>query len=81
MEWFSVLMLLLLANGVFLPLEVALNRAWGVVKGRNLVMNQVLSTGLIFVCGALALLSAVITAAAPALWLAFSAPTQLCPSC
>jgi len=68
MEWFSVLMLLLLANGVFLPLEVALNRAWGVTKGRNLVMNQLVSTGLIFVCGALALLSAVITASAPMLW-------------
>jgi uncharacterized BrkB/YihY/UPF0761 family membrane protein len=61
MEWFSVLMLLLLANGVFLPLEVALNRAWGVAKSRNLLMNQVVSTGLIFVCGVLALLSAVIT--------------------
>jgi YihY family inner membrane protein len=79
MEWFSVLMLLLLANGVFLPLEVALNRAWGVVKGRNLVMNQVLSTGLIFVCGALALLSAVITAAAPALWLAIFGADAVVP--
>jgi uncharacterized BrkB/YihY/UPF0761 family membrane protein len=78
MEWFSVLMLLLLANGVFLPLEVALNRAWGVTKGRNLVMNQLVSTGLIFVCGMLGLLSAVITASAPALWLAiFGANTDV----
>ena len=60
-------------------LEVALNRAWGVAKGRNLVMNQVLSTGLIFVCGALALLSAVITAAAPALWLAIFGADAVVP--
>jgi len=68
LEWFSVLMLLLLATGIFLPLEVALNRAWGVTKSRNLVMNQLVSTGLVFVCGVLVLGSAVFTAAAPALW-------------
>lgn len=79
MEWVSVLMLLLLANGVFLPLEVALNRAWGVTKGRNLVMNQLVSTGLIFVCGALALLSAVVTASAPLLWQMISGPTGDAP--
>lgn len=79
LEWFSVLMLLLLANGVFLPLEVALNRAWGVAKGRNLVMNQLLSTGLIFVCGILALLSAVLTASAPALWKAVAGADAVVP--
>lgn len=68
MEWVSVLLLLFTANGVFLPLEVALNRAWGVVKGRNLLMNQLVSTGLIFVCGALALLSAVVTGAGRIFW-------------
>ena len=68
MEWVSVLLLLLIANGVFLPLEVALNRAWGVVKGRNLLMNQVISTGLIFTCGILALLSATATASGRILW-------------
>lgn len=68
MEWVSVLLLLLIANGVFLPLEVALNRAWGVVKGRNLLMNQLVSTGLIFTCGVLALLSAVATASGRVLW-------------
>lgn len=68
MEWVSVLLLLLIANGVFLPLEVALNRAWGVVKGRNLLMNQLVSTGLIFTCGILALLSAVVTASGRILW-------------
>ena len=68
MEWVSVLLLLLIANGVFLPLEVALNRAWGVVKGRNLLMNQLVSTGLIFTCGVLALLSAVATASGRVIW-------------
>jgi membrane protein len=68
MEWVSVLLLLLIANGVFLPLEVELNRAWGVVKGRNLLMNQLVSTGLIFTCGILALLSAAVTASGRVLW-------------
>lgn len=67
-EWISVVLLLLIANGVFLPLEVALNRAWGVVKGRNLLMNQLVSTGLIFTCGILALFSASITGSGRALW-------------
>jgi YihY family inner membrane protein len=68
LEWVSVLLLLFTANGVFLPLEVALNRAWGVVKGRTLLMNQFVSTGLIFTCGILALLSAVVTGAGRVLW-------------
>ena len=67
-EWVSVVLLLLIANGVFLPLEVALNRAWGVVKGRNLLMNQLVSTGLIFTCGILALLSAAVTGSGRVLW-------------
>lgn len=67
-EWISVVLLLLIANGVFLPLEVALNRAWGVVKGRNLLMNQLVSTGLIFTCGVLALFSASITGSGRVMW-------------
>jgi membrane protein len=31
----SMLLLLFSANGVFLPLEVALNRAWGAAKNRS----------------------------------------------
>jgi YihY family inner membrane protein len=78
MEWVSVLLLLFTANGVFLPLEVALNRAWGVVKGRNLLMNQVISTGLIFTCGILALASAMVTATGGVLWqTVFGATTQV----
>ena len=59
---FSILLLLFTANGIFEPLEVALNRAWGIAKNRSFVKNQLISLGLIFACGALALLSASLTA-------------------
>ena len=79
LEWVSVLLLLFTANGVFLPLEVALNRAWGVAKGRNLLKNQVVSTLLIFTCGVLAMVSAVVTASAPALWQAIRGTQEAVP--
>ena len=58
----SMVLLLLTANGVFEPLEVALNRAWGVAKNRPYWKNQLVAFGLIFACGALALLSITFTA-------------------
>jgi YihY family inner membrane protein len=58
----SIFLLLFTANGVFEPLEVALNRAWGVRRNRSYVRNQVLSLGLIFLCGGLALASFMLTA-------------------
>jgi YihY family inner membrane protein len=58
----SLALLLFTANGVFEPLEVALNRAWGVTKNRSFVKNQMVSLGLIFVCGSLAMCSAIFTA-------------------
>jgi YihY family inner membrane protein len=58
----SVFLLLFTANGIFEPLEVALNRAWGVVKNRSYVKNQFISLGLIFVCGTLSLMSVGFTA-------------------
>ena len=58
----SVIMLLITSTGVFLPLEVALNRIWGFPKNRSYVMNQVVSLGLAFSCGLLALLSVALTA-------------------
>lgn len=61
LEWASMLLLLFVANGVFLPLEVALNRAWGVKENRSLVKNQVVSMGLIFACGGMGVLSAAFT--------------------
>jgi membrane protein len=45
--------LLATANGIFMPLEVAFNRIWGIQKNRNFISNQVISQGLIFGCGIL----------------------------
>ena len=58
----SIVLLLFTANGVFEPLEVALNRIWGIHKNRSFLRNQIVSLGLIFVCGGLALLSLMLTA-------------------
>ena len=59
----SVLMLLVSSTGVFLPLEVALNRVWGITKNRSYVMNQVVALGLAAGIGTVALISVAITAA------------------
>lgn len=61
-QYISVLVLFFTANGVFEPLEVALNRVWGVRTNRSFLRNQILSLGLIFACGALILLSLSLTA-------------------
>ena len=42
----SVLMILISCTGIFLPLEVALNQAWGVTKSRNYIANQLVAFGL-----------------------------------
>ncbi|WP_348264562.1 YihY/virulence factor BrkB family protein [Telmatobacter sp. DSM 110680] len=42
----SLLMILVSCTGIFLPLEVALNQAWGVAKSRNYLLNQVVAFGL-----------------------------------
>jgi membrane protein/epoxyqueuosine reductase len=43
---FSLIMILIACTGIFLPLEVALNQAWGVTKSRNYLHNQVIAFGL-----------------------------------
>jgi len=58
----SIVLLLLTANGIFEPLEVALNRAWGVANNRSYIRNQILSFFMIILCGGLALGSVVLTA-------------------
>jgi len=58
----SMFLLLFTANGVFEPLEVALNRTWGVTRNRPYWRNQLVALGMIFACGALALLSLMLTA-------------------
>lgn len=57
----SILLLLFTATGIFEPLEVALNRAWNTVN-RSYLRNQILSLGMIFACGSLAMVSATFTA-------------------
>jgi len=58
----SMFLLLFTANGVFEPLEVALNRTWGVATNRPYWKNQLVALGMIFACGGLALLSLILTA-------------------
>jgi YihY family inner membrane protein len=59
----SVVTLLISSTGVFLPLEVALNRVWKVPKNRSYLRNQLISLGLAGVVGVLALFSIAFTAA------------------
>jgi membrane protein len=61
-EIISIVLLLFTANGIFVPLEVALNHVWGIPKNRSYLRNQIVSLALIFGCGGLALLSLGITA-------------------
>jgi membrane protein len=58
----SVIMLLISSTGVFLPLEVALNRVWGVAENRSYLMNQLISVGLALAVGLLAITSIALTA-------------------
>jgi YihY family inner membrane protein len=59
---FSLVMLLITSTGIFLPLEVALNRIWGFRNNRSYLGNQLIALGLAFACGSLALLSVGLTA-------------------
>ena len=43
---FSLVMILIACTGIFLPLEVALNQAWGVKRSRNYLFNQTIAVGL-----------------------------------
>lgn len=59
---FSLIMILISCTGIFLPLEVALNQAWGIAKSRNYIMNQVISFGLAIVMTIVAMISIVLSA-------------------
>jgi len=59
---FALAMLLITSTGIFLPLEVALNRVWGFRNNRSYFRNQLMSLALVFACGSLALLSVGLTA-------------------
>ena len=58
----SLFILLITSSGVFLPLEVALNRIWRFRNNRSYFGNQLISLGLAFASGSLALLSIALTA-------------------
>ena len=62
-QLFSLIMILISCTGIFLPLEVALNQAWGVAKSRNYLMNQVVAFGLAILMVALGMISIVLSAA------------------
>jgi membrane protein len=53
----SLVILFITSTGVFLPLEVALNKIWGFTKNRSYLGNQLISLLLAFASGILALSS------------------------
>jgi YihY family inner membrane protein len=63
-QLFSLIMILVACTGIFLPLEVALNQAWGVTKSRNYLHNQVIAFGLAILMLALGMGSILLNAAA-----------------
>jgi membrane protein/epoxyqueuosine reductase len=65
-EALSAVMLVFSSNGIFVPLEVALNRLWGFPRDRSYWRNQLMSLALTFACGLLALGAAVAASASAA---------------
>jgi len=61
--FFSLLMILVACTGIFLPLEVALNQAWGIAKSRNYLANQVVAFGLAILMVVLGMSCVVVNAA------------------
>ncbi len=60
---FSLLMILISCTGIFLPLEVALNQAWGVAKSRNYLLNQAVAFGLAIIMVLLGIVAILLSAA------------------
>ena len=58
----SILSLAFTSSGLFAPIEMALNRAWGVTEHRTFVRGRLIALSLVVGCGALALGSVYITA-------------------
>jgi membrane protein len=63
----SLAMILISCTGIFLPLEVALNQAWGVTKSRNYLFNQLVAFGLALLMLALGLASILVNSGAQGL--------------
>jgi membrane protein len=58
----SFLILLVTSTGIFMPLEVALNRVWRFPNNRSYLGNQFIALGLAFACGILSLISIALSA-------------------
>lgn len=58
----SLVALAFTSSGLFAPIEMALNRAWGVTTSRSLLRGRAVAMVLVVTCGALALGSVYITA-------------------
>ncbi len=59
---FSLVMLAFTSTGVLLPLEVALNRIWGIKQNRSFLANQLVSYGLVLCSSFFAMLTVALTA-------------------
>ena len=64
LQLISVFVLFFTSSGVFLPLEVALNKVWSVPHNRSFLKNQLISFFLAVTTGLMALLSILLSAAA-----------------
>ncbi len=58
----SLVLIMVSCTGIFLPLEVALNQAWGVSRSRNYLHNQLVAFGLAGLMVSLALASIALNA-------------------
>ena len=77
LQVFSLLLLVFTANGIFEPLEVAFNRVWGLPRNRSYFKNQLVSLGLIFVCGSLVLGSIMLSGAGVAAFQVAAVPMSI----
>jgi membrane protein len=77
---FSLLILLITSTGIFMPLEVALNRIWRFPDNRSYLGNQLIALGLAFGCGLLALISVALTAGNVVLLKTLTSATTFSPS-
>lgn len=58
----ALFLLVWTASGAFVPLELALNRAWGVKKQRNFFFQRIVAGSMALLCGTFILLSVFATA-------------------
>ena len=57
LQLISALILMISAIGVFIPLEVTLNRIWNAPANMSFVKNQIISFGVVLLCGVMSLVS------------------------